>query len=51
MQEAPDEAALALLRNVHRTAVAVFTDGGKFRTDPSKVDAFTETALARSAGA
>ncbi len=45
------EAALALLRNVHRTAVAVFTDGGKFRTDPSKVDAFTETALARSAGA
>lgn len=36
------EAAMTLLRNVHRTAVAVFTDGGKFRTDPSKVDAFTE---------
>lgn len=45
------EAALTLLRNVHRTAVAVFTDGGKFRADPSKVDAFTETALARSASA
>lgn len=38
------ESALALLRNVHRTAVAVFADGGKFRTDPSKVDAFVETA-------
>lgn len=38
------EAAMTLLRNVHRTAVAVFTDGGRFRTDPSKLDAFTETA-------
>jgi len=38
------EAAMTLLRNVHRTAVTVFTDGGKFRTDPSKLDAFTETA-------
>lgn len=36
------EAALALLRNVHRTAVAVFADGGKFRTDPAKLDAFSE---------
>ncbi|MFW0154135.1 hypothetical protein ACNUDN_30710 [Mycobacterium sp. smrl_JER01] len=36
------EAALVLLRNLHRTAVAVFRDGGKFRSDPSKVDAFTE---------
>ena len=45
------ESALTLLRNVHRTAVAVFPDGGKFRVDPSKVDAFTETALARSASA
>ncbi|WP_255564785.1 hypothetical protein [Candidatus Mycobacterium methanotrophicum] len=36
------EAALVLLRNVHRTAVAVFADGGKFRTDPSKLDAFSE---------
>jgi hypothetical protein len=38
------EAALTLLRNAHRTAVAVFCDGGKFRSDPSKVDAFTETS-------
>ena len=35
---------MTLLRNVHRTAVTVFTDGGKFRVDPSKLDAFTETA-------
>ncbi len=34
------EAALVLLRNVHRTAVAVLADGGRFRVDPSKVDAF-----------
>lgn len=33
------EAALELLRNVHRTAVACFTDGGKYRSDPSKIDA------------
>lgn len=38
------EAALMLLRNVHRTAVAVFRDGGKFRSDPSRLDAFTEVA-------
>lgn len=38
------EAALALLRNAHRTAVTVCRDGGKFRVDPSKLDAFTETA-------
>ncbi|SPX94946.1 Uncharacterised protein [Mycobacterium xenopi] len=43
------ESAMTLLRNVHRTAVAVFSDGGKFRADPSKVDAFSETALATSA--
>lgn len=45
------EAALTLLRNVHRTAVTVFLDGPKFRADPSKADAFTETALATSASA
>lgn len=33
------EAALAVLRNAHRTAVAVFADGGRFRADPSKIDA------------
>lgn len=43
------EAALVLLRNVHRTAVAVFRDGGRFRVDPSKVDAFSETAAGASA--
>ncbi|MCV7256765.1 hypothetical protein H7J86_31775 [Mycobacterium hackensackense] len=45
------EAALTLLRNVHRTAVAVFPDGAKFRSDPSKVDAFTESAVAASVSA
>lgn len=39
------EAALELLRNVHRTAVAVFTDGGKFRSDPSKIDALTAAGV------
>jgi len=33
------EAALELLRNVHRTSVACFIDGGKFRADPSKAGA------------
>jgi len=37
------ESALTVLRNAHRTAVVVFADGGKFRADPSKMDAFTET--------
>lgn len=36
------EAALELMRNVQRTAVAVFLDGSKYRSDPAKVDAFTE---------
>jgi len=31
------EAALMLLRNVQRTAVAVFVDGGRFWADPSRV--------------
>lgn len=44
------EAALTLLRNVHRTAVAVFPDGGKFRSDPSKADAFTETVTVGARG-
>ena len=48
---AGSEAALTLLRNVHRTAVAVFPDGPKFRADPSKTDSFTETALKGSASA
>jgi len=36
------ESALALLRNAHRTAVAVFSDGGKFRTDPTTIDVISE---------
>lgn len=38
------EAALTLLRNVHKTAVAVFPDGGKFRADPSRADTSAATA-------
>jgi hypothetical protein len=34
---------LTLLRNAHRTAVTVFPDGPKHRTDPSKTDAFDQT--------
>ena len=30
--------ALEVLRNAHRTAVAVFLDGGKYRTDPTRDD-------------
>lgn len=41
------EAALDLLRNAHRTAVAVFVDGGRFRSDPSRADAFSEVGSVR----
>lgn len=39
------EAALSLMRNAHRAAVAVFDDGPAFLTDPSRVDVLTDAGI------
>lgn len=39
------EAAMTLMRNAHRAAVAVFDDGAQFSADPSRVDAFTAAGM------
>lgn len=39
------EAAMTLMRNAHRAAVAVFDDGAQFSTDPSRMDAFAAAGI------